>query len=160
MRAVIELRAERYDHPDAVALTDQAQRYYVTVYGGPDDDPLAAADFEPPGGCFLIGYLGGRAVVMGGWLWSPDVGPRAARIRRMFVDPALRRQGCGATLLAALERDAYRRGAELMVLATGQPQNEAVALYRAAGYADIAPFGHYADSSQAVHLAKQLAPAG
>jgi hypothetical protein len=35
---------------------------------------------------------------------------------------------------------------------------EAVALYRSAGYTDIAPFGYYAGSAFSIHLGKLLSP--
>jgi hypothetical protein len=49
-------------------------------------------------------------------------------------------------------------GARRMVLETGAPQPEAVALYRSSGYAAIPPFGHYADSPHSIHLGKRLSP--
>jgi ribosomal protein S18 acetylase RimI-like enzyme len=150
---MLDLRTARYDHPDAVALTEQAQRYYVEVYGGPDDDPLTAESFAPPRGGFLLGYVGTAPVAMGGWFFGAE---GRAYLRRMFVAPTHRRLGYGRRLLAALEADATAAGATELVLATGRPQAEAIALYRAAGYADVRPFGHYAGSDQAVHLGKRL----
>ena len=75
-----------------LAMTEQAQEYYVEIYGGPDNDPLTVDRFSAPRGGFLIGYLDG----------------------------------------------------------------DAVALYRAAGYVDVEPFGFYAGSAAAVHLGKDL----
>ena len=95
---------------------------------------------------------------MGGWLWVPPEGRRTAQLRRMYVDPSVRRTGVGRRLLDALEADAAGLGAVRMILSTGLPQTDAIALYRAAGYTDIAPFGHYADADGAVHLAKDLGP--
>jgi hypothetical protein len=43
-----------------------------------------------------------------------------------------------------------------MVLETGSPQPEAVALYRSSGYQSIAAFGHYATSTRSIHLGKRL----
>jgi len=43
-----------------------------------------------------------------------------------------------------------------MVLETGAPQPEAVALYRSSGYVPIPPFGHYAGSPLSVCLGKPL----
>ena len=77
-----ELRPLSYDHPDAQELTERAQAYYVELYGGRDDDPLAAAEFEPPRGGFVVGYLDGAPVAMGGWsLTASDLGDRVAKIR-------------------------------------------------------------------------------
>ncbi|MFT4163704.1 MAG: GNAT family N-acetyltransferase [Microlunatus sp.] len=156
---MFELRRLSYDHPDARELTEQAQAYYVEIYGGRDDDPLAAAEFAPPHGGFVVGYLDGVPVAMGGWLFTPEFGrDRVAQIRRMFVAGSARRRGLAAAVLEHLEADAAEHGATTMILATGQPQVEAITLYRKHGYADIAPFGYYASADLVVCLGKELRP--
>ena len=45
-----ELRRSRYDHPDALALTEQAQSFYIELYGGPDGTPFTSDEFAPAGG--------------------------------------------------------------------------------------------------------------
>ena len=156
----IVLGPAAYDHPDAVALTALAQEYYRDIYGGEDSNPIAATEFVPPDGEFLIGYLGGEPVAMGGWRrFAGPVGIRAQRpgeIRRMFVHPQRRRTGLGRALLAAIEASAVRNGIDVLLLETGLRQPEAIALYRAAGYADVEPFGYWAGDELAVHLARRL----
>jgi GNAT superfamily N-acetyltransferase len=156
----LELRPTRYDHPDATALTDHAQRFYVQLYGGPDATPFTADEFAPPRGNFLIGYLEGRPVAMGGWRFSPVRAPegaeRPAEIKRMFVHETVRGRGLARRLLGALEDDALAAGADWMILETGQPQVAAIGLYRTAGYSDIAPFGFYADKPTVVSLGRRL----
>jgi len=153
LTADLELRRVSYDHPDAAMLTERVQAYYVELYGGPDTDPLTADMLAAPAGGFLIGYLHGSAVAMGGWLRDPD-GSDMAKIRRMYVDAGVRRRGVARRLLAALEDDAAQAGMRRLLLATGRPQTDAIALYRGAGYRDVAPFGHYAASDDVVCLAK------
>lgn len=153
--AVLELRPSRLDHPDSLAMIEQVQQYYVELYGGPDRDPLRPAEFAPPRGGFLIGYERDAAVAMGGWTFG-EGDHAAAKVRRMYVAPVARRRGHAAALLAALEADAAAAGATEMILTTGRPQTAAVALYRDAGYTDIAPYGFYADVEGAVHLGKAL----
>ena len=155
---MIELRPLSYDHPDAHALTEQAQAYYVATYGGRDEDPLTAAELSSPHGGFVIGYLDGAPAAMGGWLFTDELGrAQVAQIRRMFVAVSARRRGLAQAVLAHLEADAAGHGARTMILATGQPQVEAIALYRKHGYADIAPFGYYASGDLVVCLGKELA---
>jgi GNAT superfamily N-acetyltransferase len=162
-----DLRFARYDHPDAGALTERAQQYYVDLYGGPDRDLLTPDQFAPPVGGFFLGYADGEAVAMGGWTSVPPTssGPstssgrredRWAQIRRMYVSPTVRGRGYGPAVLRALEQDATRRGTTQMILSTGPAQIQAVRLYRAAGYTDIEPFGFYAAKSGAIHLGKDL----
>jgi GNAT superfamily N-acetyltransferase len=159
-----ELRPARYDSPDAMVLTEQAQLFYVELYGGPDETPFTVDEFAPPQGGFYVGYFDGRPVAMGGWRFSPVIAPagatRPAEIKRMFVRSDVRRQGLARRLLAALEATALDAGADWMILETGQPQVAAVALYRASGYVDIAPFGFYADQPSVVSLGKRLQPGG
>ena len=160
MTADLTLRAVRYDSPDAVELTEQVQEFYIEIYGGPDGTPFSAEDFTPPNGGFLVGYLDGRPVAMGGWRFAPYAAPagaeRAAEIKRMYVATAARGRGFGRAVLTALEDDARATGADWMVLETGEPQMAAVTLYRRCGYADIAPYGFYADKPEVVSLGKRL----
>ncbi len=154
---MLELRAVSYDHPDARALTERAQAYYSQLYGGPDDDPLAAVELSSPRGGFVVGYLDDEPVAMGGWTFAEHpLGQRTVKIRRMYVDAGARRHGIGVAVLRELESDAVRQGATTAVLATGRPQQAAIAFYRRCGYADIDPFGYYGESDQVVCLGKQL----
>ncbi len=158
--AEVELRERTLDHPDALALIDTVQQYYVSLYGGPDTTPIDPLEMARPDGVFLVGYLRDAAVVMGGWRFAREpiaLGVnRPAELKRMYVDPAYRGQGLARGLLQRLEDSARDAGADAMVLETGRPQFEAVSLYRASGYADIDRFGHYQNEADAVHLGKVL----
>jgi ribosomal protein S18 acetylase RimI-like enzyme len=153
------LRRVPYDHPDAVALTEAAQGFYVLLYGGPDETPFTPEEFDPPQGAFLVGYLGDEPVVMGGWRFTAAAIPgavRPAEIKRMYVREDRRGLGLARRMLAALEADAAAAGADWMVLETGSPQTAAVALYRSSGYTDIERFGYYADEPDALNLGRPL----
>ena len=160
----VDLHEVGYDHPDAVALVAEVQQEYVVRYGGEDTTPLDPSMFVPPQGRYTVVYLDGEPVAMGGWRRhdegrdGPVPGSRPAEIKRMYVTPRARGRGLARALLADLERSAGAAGCDLMVLESGLAQPEALALYRSAGYRDIAPFGHYPDSEQSVHLAKPLRP--
>ncbi len=160
MTGDLALRRVRYDSPDAAALTAQVQQFYVAIYGGPDGTPFTAEEFTAPNGGFLVGYLDGRPVAMGGWRFAPYAKPagaeRAAEIKRMYVTDEARGRRFGRALLAALEDDARAAGADWMVLETGQPQVAAVGLYGSSGYVDIAPYGFYADKPEVISLGKRL----
>ena len=149
-----------YEHPDVATLEAAAQRFYVQIYGGPDDTPYATADFSPPHGAFFVGYLNGEAVAMGGWRFRtpgvPRVARRPAEIRRMFVREGVRVRGLGRLVLAALETSAAAAGADWLLLETGQPQVAAIGLYRSSGYVDVERFGYYAASETALNLGRPL----
>jgi GNAT superfamily N-acetyltransferase len=149
-----DLRIEQVpiDHPDARLLIEGVQQEYVVRYGGRDDTPMDPGEFAPPRGAFFVGYREGRPVMMGAWRFRDDVSrlgsARPAEVKRMFVVPAARRRGLARVMLAHLEDSARVAGAEVMIMETGTAQPEAMALYRAAGYERVEPFGHYQDRPQ------------
>lgn len=157
----MEIRGTAPDHPAAVALIVEIQKYYVEVYGGHDIDRTEPILFEPPNGCFLVGYVDGVAVAGGGWHASgPESDDRLldgdAELVRIFVSPGHRGNGYSRVVLAELERSVAAAGRRRMVLETGALQEEAIGLYVAAGYHPIPTFGYYRDSPLARSFAKSL----
>ena len=144
----LELRQVGFLDADTQALVAEVQAEYESRYGGPDETPLEVGIFDPPRGAFLLGYVDGVAVAMGGWRFRSDVRPwgctNAAEIKRMYVAPAARRQGLARVVLTHLEDTARAAGADVMVLETGTAQPEAIALYTGCGYRPVDKFGHYA----------------
>jgi ribosomal protein S18 acetylase RimI-like enzyme len=158
----VELRAVRYDHPDAVKLIAEVQQEYVLRYGGEDESPTDAGEFSPPRGLFVVGYLDGAPALCGGWRAHDadglDFADGDAEIKRMYVAPGARRRGLARALLAELERTAAAAGRRRMVLETGYAQPEAINLYASSGYIEIAKFGHYRDWAGCVCYGKPLRP--
>ncbi|MFL6091116.1 MAG: GNAT family N-acetyltransferase [Aeromicrobium sp.] len=146
----------RYDDPVVRELTAEVQAEYGRLYGGSgDSSPMDPEQFAPPRGFFLLALGDGDPVGMGGWRWGgPADGD--AEIKRMYVRASHRRAGFARLILAELERTASEAGVRRLVLETGMAQPEAIAMYRAAGFADVPAFGHYAWSPDAVHLALTL----
>jgi GNAT superfamily N-acetyltransferase len=62
------------------------------------------------------------------------LGDDAMELRRMYVDPDVRRRGIAQRMLHFAEQECRRRGRSRMVLSTSELQREAVSLYRNAGY--------------------------
>ena len=160
----MELIPRPYGHPDVVSLTNEVQAHYQELYGGPgDDSPVAVADFEAPAGHFVVGYLEGVPVAMGGWRRLGDrpglPSPNVAEIKRMYVAPSTRGRGLSRMVLAELETSARAAGVDWLVLETGRPQRSAIGLYRASGYSEVdgTPYGHYLGSPDAVHLGRSIA---
>jgi len=164
----IRLRRTNYHHPDVQLLVAQVQQEYVCRYGSQDSSPIDEAEFDPPNGMFVIATVDGRPAAMGGWRrldsleLDPATGQRGspalgtAEIRRMYVSPEFRGRGLARAVLAELESTARDRGCGKLILETGLPQPEALALYRSSGYQDVPPFGHYAGSPLSVPLGKEL----
>lgn len=161
------LRIERvpYEHPDAQLLVEEVQAEYVRRYGGRDETPIDSTAFDPPGGAFFVGYLvtGDGAdlpVATGAWRLRSDVealgSRRTAEGKRMYVAASARRAGHARAMLAHMERTATEAGAEVMILETGAPQPEGIALYESSGYVRIPGFGHYAWSEDNRCFARRL----
>lgn len=149
----LDLREEPYDGPSAQMLIAQVQQEYVVRYGGPDTAPVDPAEFAPPGGRFVVGYIDVEPVVMGGVRSLDD---ETVEIKRMFVVPAFRGRGLARVVLARLEELGAELGAARVVLETGLKQPEAMALYASAGYDRIDGFGHYRDEPLSASYGKSL----
>ncbi|GAB3428817.1 GNAT family N-acetyltransferase [Flindersiella endophytica] len=149
----MELHVVPYDHPDAVRLIAEVQQEYVIRYGGVDRTPTDPAEFAPPEGRFVVGYLDGTPVACGGWRVS---GSGIAEVKRMYVTPAARGRGYARVLLAELERTIADAGLRRVILETGLAQPEAIGLYTSAGYTPIESFGIHRDSPNSRCFAKAV----
>jgi GNAT superfamily N-acetyltransferase len=91
---------------------------------------------------------------------KPAGQPGVGEVKRMYVVPTARRRGVSRRLLTGLEARAADLGYERLLLETGTPQPEAIALYESAGWDRIAPYGHWKDSPSSVCFGKDLAGPG
>ena len=149
----LRIEPSAYDALDARRLTDLVQLEYVTRYGTRDEGPADPAEFTPPAGLFGVGYAGGVPATMGGWRM---LGPARAEIKRMYVADQFRGRGFARAMLTWLEDTARAGGVRTLVLETGAPQPEAIALYASSGYLPVEPFGYYACAELSVYLGKPL----
>ena len=101
------------------------------------------AELAPPAGLLLVASLHGEPVGCGAVILAA-AGP--AKIRRMWVSPAVRGLGLGRRILAGLEAHAAAAGASTVRLETNRALTEAISLYRSAGYREVPAFSdeHYA----------------
>ncbi|MEU0247232.1 GNAT family N-acetyltransferase [Streptomyces sp. NPDC006235] len=158
----MQIRRVSFDHPDAMKLNDEVQAEYAVRYGDDGDATvMAASDFEPPNGIYLIAYDDfGTPVASGAWR-SQDANDEGnldgdAEVKRMFVIEQMRGRGIARRILAALEEDARAAGRIRMVLETGLKQPEAIALYTSGGYEPCAKFGYYRHYESSRCFAKTL----
>lgn len=128
-------------HPDARA----SQRAYFSELarrfeGGFDEASSLTADDDEltaPAGLLLVATLHGEPVGCGAIRFGVN-GP--ADIKRMWVAATVRGLGLGRRLLAELEAHAAARGVRTVRLETNRALTEAIALYRASGYREVAAF--------------------
>lgn len=115
--------------------------------------PAADDDLTPPAGLLLIATAAGQPVGCGALKFH---GRAAAELKRMWVAPPARGLGLGRRLLAELEAHAAARRVRTLRLETNRALAEAIGLYRAAGYREVAAFN---DEPYAHHwFEKTLAP--
>jgi putative acetyltransferase len=89
------------------------------------------AYYESRNGRFFVAELDGELVGMFGIERADE---DVAELRRMYVDPQLRRHGIGRYLLERAEMEARALGMTRLILSTSELQPAAFALYKSAGY--------------------------
>jgi len=155
------IRLETPDQPDVRALIDALDAYQKPLYPLSSFHGIDIAALCRPEMSFFVardegGRANGRAVGCAG-IWVAEVdGVLSAEIKRMFVAPEARGTGLGQRLLARLTAMARERGAQRMVLETGNRQPEAQRLYERDGFALCGPFGTYAPDPYSLFMVKPL----
>jgi ribosomal protein S18 acetylase RimI-like enzyme len=127
----MELRPIRLTDDAAVPPLTWLGEAYRGWYGAPDE--VHPEEFDPPEGAFLVLVDDAGATVAGGGFRRIDDG--LAEVKRVWTAPEARRRGHASRVLQALETVARERGYRRLRLETGPAQPEAVAMYRALGYA-------------------------
>src|SRR5579864_2481590 len=128
-------------HPDARRAV-QAYQAELSSRFEEGFDPargISATDEEvsPPAGLFLLATLYAEPVGCGVLKFHPDA---PAHLKRMWVAREVRGLGLGRRLLAELEAQAAAHGAGTLQLETHNALNEAIGLYRTAGYREVPAF--------------------
>lgn len=132
---------EPADSPD---VRRSFERYYAelgSLFGYKPEEalPLEVEDLTRPHGLVLLVREGevGPAVGCGALkLLRSGVG----EIKRMWIERHLRGQGLGGRLLDELEAVAFAEGCSVVRLESNGRLDAAIAMYRARGYHEVAPF--------------------
>jgi DNA-binding MarR family transcriptional regulator/GNAT superfamily N-acetyltransferase len=140
--SLVEVRVVDPLHPDAqhcvnAYFAELEQRSQTQL------DPATLASAQPdemrePNGAMLVAYLRGDAIGCGAVKLHGRRQP--CELKRMWVDPAARGLGLGRRLLAELEAYAAEAGAKVAHIETSNHLQEAITLYRSAGWVEVAPF--------------------
>ncbi len=94
-------------------------------------------ELTPPTGLLLLATLHSEPVGCGALKFHDDA---PAEVKRMWVSRDVRGLGLGRRLLTELEKHAAANGSAVLRLETNRNLTEAIALYRAAGYAEVPAF--------------------
>jgi GNAT superfamily N-acetyltransferase len=92
--------------------------------------------YGPPTGCFLLARDEGHPV---GCVAFRAHGADTVELKRMYVRPDQRGKGVGRQMVAALLAEARRLNKRRIVLDSHHTMAGAHAIYRAAGFRDVAP---------------------
>ena len=95
-------------------------------------------EFTEPNGRFLVARLRNDPIGCGALKLSTG---EPAEIKRMWVSPSARGLGLGRRLLRELEDHARSAAATTVRLETNRALNEAISLYRSAGYEEAGAHG-------------------
>ncbi len=139
--ALVKIEVEDPRHPDVVrCFARYADELDARFEGGFDSGTSISAEPEeltPPAGYCVVARLGGVPVGCGALKLH---GEAPAELKRMWVDPGSRGLGVGRRLLESLEALARENGAKVLRLETNRALEEAIELYRKAGFEEVAPF--------------------
>ena len=145
------------EDPTSEAARSCLRSYFAELDARFDDgfDPdlsirAEADDLVPPAGLLLVAWLDGDPVGCGALKFH---GREPAEIKRMWVSPAVRGLSLGRRMLRELEHAAAEAGATAVRLETNQRLAEAIALYRSAGYREVAAFN---DEAYAHHWFEKM----
>jgi ribosomal protein S18 acetylase RimI-like enzyme len=139
--SAVEVAVRDPRHPDARscvrAYVGELARRFESGFDPARSIPAEDTELTLPAGLFLVASLHGEPAGCGALKLHGD-GP--AEIKRMWVAPTLRGLGLGRRLLAELEAHAAASGVRVLRLETNHTLTEAIGLYRACGYQEVAAF--------------------
>ena len=147
--------------PGARLLVDHLWEALDRRYSPNPDSRFTPEQIDVPGLLFVIAKADGRPVGCGALLPLAEgigegIGEGVGEIKRMWVEPDVRRQGVAQAILYALESMAAEKGYHTLRLETGIRQIKGIALSSRWGYAPIDCWGVYADDSISRCFEKKL----
>jgi putative acetyltransferase len=149
----VTISTESPRQPDIVRLVEELDAYLTGLYPPESNHLLDIETLARPDIRFLVARLEGAAMGCVALRVDPE---GWGEVKRLYVPPRARGLGLGRRLLADLEAQARRERLTLLRLETGIHQPEALGLFRATGFREIAAFGDYAPDPLSVFMEKTL----
>ena len=142
--------------PEALRLVRQLWEELGALYPEVNGPPFSPNDMVGERTAFVVAWWEDEAAGCGAFHPISDEESDVAEIRRMYVEPHLRRRGIARVILAELERLARECGFAVARLETGLRQPNAIRFYETSGYRRIEPFGRHRGDPLSVCFEKAL----
>ena len=144
-RTQTEIRPADPDAPEAIACLSAYFQLLAHKIPSitPDLFPLPdphAGTFRAPNGQFLIAYSDTLPI---GCVSLRPLEPGIGEVKRLWVAPDARGQGLARRLMTAIEAHARTMGLTRLKLDTNAALPDAIALYRATGWVETAPYSQF-----------------
>lgn len=149
---VLQFGIDDPDAPDVRPLIEELDGYLSNLYPAGNISPVSVVSMQQPNVAFLTARVDGIAVACGACIDHGDY----VELKRMYVLMACRGLGLGKQLLEAMETQTRTMGRRVVRLHAGNAQEEALELYRRAGYHRCPPFGEHHADPQAHCMEKTL----
>lgn len=151
----LRVAVEDPDQPEIRRMLAEGEAHSASLYPAESNHHLPLDALRRPGVLFHVARdADGRALGTGALVLHGDW----AEVKRMWTDGAARGRGVARAILAALDAAARAHGVAVMRLETGVDSHAALALYRAAGFAETGPFAAYAPDPLSVFMERRLGP--
>ena len=116
---------------------DELNRRFESGFDPAASLPADDAELMPPRGGFLLATIDGQPVACGA---LKTISRRIGSLKRMWVAEEVRGLGIGRRMLQALEAQARTLGLAMLRLETNDALQEAISLYRRAGFHEVPAF--------------------
>jgi GNAT superfamily N-acetyltransferase len=143
MNSIVTVKPGEPASREGLFLVQHLWNELAGLYGNTGPCQFLPTDVTGPGFAFVLAWHDGQAVGCGA---LKPLMPGVGEIKRMFVEPAARRQGIGREILRALESIARPLGYTTLWLETGVRQPGAIRLYETCGYSRIERYGPFANA--------------
>ena len=132
----------------------KTEEYYSRLAGGEENrKAFIPYNLSESVADVLIAYDGEKAVACAG---LKPYSARDIEVKRVWVEPAFRRNGIARRMMGMLEEKAAENGYSRMILQTRAVMTDAVELYRRSGYHPIGNYPPYDRLEGAVCMARDL----
>jgi putative acetyltransferase len=139
--------------PDVLALIRALDDFHLGIYPAEANHFLDIETLVLPEVRFLVARRAGEALGCGAlWVKAGEYG----EVKRMFLKPEARGLGIGRQILARIVAEAHAESLPLVRLETGNVSDDALRLYRAAGFRERGPYGDYPDHPASVFMEMTL----